>query len=82
MREPLARHRATSWRASPGSGLEKTGVIAGMSGSPVYLDGRLAGAVAFGWPFANEAIAGITPIETMRGISGAAPRTDSPARPR
>ena len=32
-----------------------------MSGSPVFLDGRLAGAVAFSWPFSNEAIAGITP---------------------
>ncbi len=51
-----------------GSDLEKTGVIAGMSGSPVYVDGRLAGAVAFAWPFAEEPIAGITPIEQMRDI--------------
>ncbi|MDX1503939.1 MAG: SpoIVB peptidase S55 domain-containing protein [Thermoanaerobaculia bacterium] len=51
-----------------GRGLERTGVIAGMSGSPVYLDGRLAGAVAFAWPFAQEPIAGITPIEAMRGL--------------
>lgn len=49
-----------------GHGLEKSGVIAGMSGSPVYFDGRLAGAVAFSWPFSNEAIAGITPIGAMR----------------
>jgi len=39
-----------------------------MSGSPVYLDGRLAGAVAFAWPFSLEAIAGITPIANMRQI--------------
>ena len=51
-----------------GQNLEKSGVIAGMSGSPVYLDGRLAGAVAFSWPFASEPIAGITPIAAMRGI--------------
>ena len=53
-----------------GKGLEKSGVIAGMSGSPVFLDGRLAGAVAFSWPFSHEAIAGITPIESMRRLSG------------
>jgi hypothetical protein len=53
-----------------GKGLEKSGVAAGMSGSPVFLDGRLAGAVAFSWPFSHEAIAGITPIESMRRLSG------------
>jgi hypothetical protein len=52
-----------------GKGLEKIGVAGGMSGSPVFLDGRLAGAVAFSWPFTNEAIAGITPIESMRKLS-------------
>jgi hypothetical protein len=52
-----------------GKGLEKSGVAAGMSGSPVFIDGRLAGAVAFSWPFSNEAIAGITPIDSMRTLS-------------
>lgn len=52
-----------------GQGLESSGVIAGMSGSPVYLDGRLAGAVAFSWPFSKGAIAGITPIGVMRDLS-------------
>jgi hypothetical protein len=52
-----------------GHGLEESGVIAGMSGSPVYLDGRLAGAVAFAWPFSHRAVAGITPIEMMREMS-------------
>ncbi len=60
-----------------GRGLEETGVIAGMSGSPVYLDGRLAGAVSFGWPFSSEQIAGITPIGAMRELAGAA----APSRP-
>jgi hypothetical protein len=67
-----------------GKGLEKSGVIAGMSGSPVFLDGRLAGAVAFSWPFSHEAIAGITPIESMRqlsGLKGAEPITPVPAVP-
>jgi hypothetical protein len=56
-----------------GQGLESSGVIAGMSGSPVYIDGKLLGAVAFSWPFAKEAIAGITPIEAMRQLRGGAP---------
>ena len=51
-----------------GQDLESSGVIAGMSGSPVFFDGRPAGAVAFSWAFANEAIAGITPIENMRRL--------------
>jgi hypothetical protein len=54
-----------------GKGLERSGVAAGMSGSPVFLDGRLAGAVAFSWPFSHDAIAGITPIATMRSLSSA-----------
>ena len=45
--------------------LEKTGVIAGMSGSPVYIDGKLIGAVALTWPFSKEPICGITPISDM-----------------
>jgi hypothetical protein len=63
-----------------GQGLETSGVIAGMSGSPVYLDGRLAGAVAFAWPFAREPIAGITPIEQMRRLYGAPAGASSPVR--
>ena len=48
-----------------GGPLEKTGVIAGMSGSPVYIDGKLIGAVAYGFPFSKETIGGITPIADM-----------------
>ena len=48
-----------------GGPLAKTGVIAGMSGSPVYIDGKLLGAVAYGFPFSKETIAGITPIAEM-----------------
>lgn len=51
-----------------GQGLEETGVIAGMSGSPVYIDGRLVGAVSFAWPFSKEPVGGITPIESMREL--------------
>jgi hypothetical protein len=48
-----------------GGPLEQTGVIAGMSGSPVYIDGKLIGAVAFAFPFAKEPIAGVQPIHQM-----------------
>jgi SpoIVB peptidase S55 len=48
-----------------GGPLENTGVMQGMSGSPVYIDGRLVGAVALGFPLAKEPIAGIRPIEEM-----------------
>lgn len=64
-----------------GKGLEKSGVAGGMSGSPVFIDGRLAGAVAFSWPFSNEAIAGITPIESMRTLSTFNPLPVTPPPP-
>jgi hypothetical protein len=49
-----------------GERIEFTGVIAGMSGSPVYIDGRLVGAVAYRFgSFSKEPIAGITPIARM-----------------
>jgi hypothetical protein len=48
-----------------GGPLAETGVLQGMSGSPVYIDGKLAGAVALGFSEAKVAIAGIRPIEEM-----------------
>jgi len=53
-----------------GSKVEYTGVVAGMSGSPVYLDGKLAGALAFRiGEFSKEPIAGVTPIAEMLEIN-------------
>src|SRR3989454_1321189 len=53
-----------------GKKAEYTGVVAGMSGSPVYLDGKLAGALAFRiGEFSKEPIAGVTPIAEMLEIS-------------
>jgi hypothetical protein len=54
-----------------GRGLESTGIIGGMSGSPVYVDGKLIGAVAYGFSFSKDAIAGITPIEEMLAVAEA-----------
>jgi hypothetical protein len=59
-----------------GLGLEKTGVIAGMSGSPVYIDNKLVGAVAYAWPYGKEPIAGITPFSQMNGFVEAFERRD------
>ena len=53
-----------------GEKVEYTGVVAGMSGSPVYLNGKLAGALAFRiGEFSKEPIAGVTPIKEMFEIS-------------
>src|SRR5277367_1942390 len=53
-----------------GTKAEYTGVVAGMSGSPVYLNGKLAGALAFRiGEFSKEPIAGVTPIAEMLEIS-------------
>lgn len=59
-----AKRSAIFGRLSGGP-LDSTGVMAGMSGSPVYIDGRLAGAVAFMFPFTTAPLAGIRPIEDM-----------------
>src|SRR5438046_10526018 len=53
-----------------GQKVEYTGVVAGMSGSPVYIDGKLIGALSFRiGSFSKEPIAGITPIESMLEIN-------------
>jgi hypothetical protein len=62
-----------------GGPLEHTGVLQGMSGSPVYIDGRLLGAVAMAFPFAKDPIAGIRPIEEMIRVNS--PGT-APSQPR
>jgi hypothetical protein len=51
-----------------GGPLAETGVMQGMSGSPVYMDGRLMGAVALAFNFSKEPIAGIRPIEEMLAV--------------
>ena len=48
-----------------GADLEKHKVIAGMSGSPVYINDKLIGALAYGWTFENDPLAGVTPIHNM-----------------
>jgi len=63
-----------------GDKVQQTGVVAGMSGSPVYFDGKLAGALALKLgQFTREAIGGVTPISDMFEIEKAPAATASPA---
>jgi hypothetical protein len=65
-----------------GGPLAETGVAQGMSGSPVYIDGRLVGAVSYSiGAFSKEAIAGITPIAEMKDAT-AMPRRRAPEQAR
>ena len=61
-----------------GAGLEHSGIIAGMSGSPIYVEGKLVGALAYGWPFSKDPICGITPIQSMLDIRHAPPAPPVP----
>jgi hypothetical protein len=67
-----------------GDKVEQTGVVAGMSGSPVYIDGKLAGALSLKLGiFTKEAIGGVTPIENMLDVerSSVAPSATTAAFP-
>lgn len=66
-----------------GGPLERTGVLQGMSGSPVFINGKLIGAVALSFPFSKEPIAGIRPIQEMLASSATAapPRAVRPDNP-
>ena len=64
-----------------GDKVQQTGVVAGMSGSPVYFDGKLAGALALKLGnFTREAIGGVTPIDDMIEIENPGPATASRER--
>jgi SpoIVB peptidase S55 len=73
--------------------VRRAGIIAGMSGSPVFIDGKVIGALAYAWQFSKEPVAGITPIEEMLKIAhvtapvgatlaGASPRSTLGLSPR
>lgn len=64
LRNPFPGRSIVLARLSGGP-LEHTGVMQGMSGSPVYVEGRLVGAVAYAFPFSRDPICGITPFEEM-----------------
>lgn len=60
---------------SPDPRLQHSGIVGGMSGSPIYIQGKLAGALAYGYRFNKDPLGGMTPIENMLEI------TDLPYRP-
>jgi hypothetical protein len=69
LRNALGPNRDMILARLQGSKPEYTGVVAGMSGSPVYIDGKLLGALSYRiGQFSKEAIAGITPIEQMIAV--------------
>lgn len=57
--------------------LDHASTVAGMSGSPIYFDNRLAGAYAYGWPFGKDPVAGVTPIASMLAEMHRARRPDA-----
>jgi hypothetical protein len=63
-----------------GGAANRTAVFAGMSGSPVYVNGKLIGAISYSFPFSKEAICGITPIEQMISIFEERPRSTTENR--
>jgi hypothetical protein len=65
LKNALAPQRDLILARLSGGPLATTGVVSGMSGSPVYVDGKLVGAVSRAFPLSKGAIAGITPIEEM-----------------
>ena len=62
-----------------GDTIDQAGVISGMSGSPIYLNDRLVGAIAYGWPFCKIPLAGVTPIEQMLKVRETAADTPQEA---
>lgn len=48
--------------------LEHAGTVGGMSGSPIFIEGKLIGAYAYGWEFGRDPVAGVTPIDAMLAV--------------
>lgn len=85
--EDWTPHQAVILARLKGLNLERSMIISGMSGSPVYMtdpaDGKtkLIGAVAYGWQFQNDPICGIQPITNMFALQGALPEKFAPKLP-
>ena len=60
---------------SPDPRLVHTGIVGGMSGSPIYLEGKLVGALSYGWRFGKDPLGALTPISNMKEVG------DLPYRP-
>lgn len=67
IRDYLPRQDAILFR-SPDPRMIHSGIVGGMSGSPIYIDGKLVGALAYGYRFNKDPIGGITPIASMLDV--------------
>jgi len=74
IRDYLPRQDAILFRSSDPR-MVHSGIVGGMSGSPIYIDGKLVGALAYGYRFNKDPIGGITPISNMFAVG------DLPFRP-
>jgi hypothetical protein len=74
IRDYLPRQDAILFH-SPDPRMVHSGIVGGMSGSPIYIDGKLVGALAYGYRFNKDPIGGITPIKNMLAVG------DLPYRP-
>ncbi len=77
----LTRQPAILFRSSDPRMLH-SGIVGGMSGSPIYIEGKLVGALAYGYPFNKDPIGGISPIENMLEVDALPYRPDILPRPR
>jgi len=59
-----------------------SGIVGGMSGSPIYIDGKLVGALAYGWRFNKDPLGAITPIEDMQEVGALPYRPDALPSPK
>lgn len=74
VRDYLPRQDAILFRSNDPR-MVHSGIVGGMSGSPIYIDGKLVGALAYGYRFNKDPIGGITPIRNMLAVG------DLPSRP-
>ncbi len=65
MENAIGPGKSLIWAELKNPILTDTGVMQGMSGSPLYINGKIIGAVAYGMSFAKKPIAGITPIQDI-----------------
>jgi hypothetical protein len=82
LKNAIAPQRSLILARLSGGPLATTGVIAGMSGSPVYVDGKLVGAISRSFPLSKDAIAGITPIEEMLTVTPSSPPATARVSPK
>ncbi|MCA9714362.1 MAG: hypothetical protein H6713_06960 [Myxococcales bacterium] len=76
----LTRQPAILFR-SPDPRLLHSGIVGGMSGSPIYIEGKLVGALAYGYRFNKDPIGGISPIENMLEVDALPYRPEVLPRP-